>query len=192
MRQNLRRDDFKRIQRRAGEPKKSNLQRDAETVQRASMSPYRVKLILGEREELRNLQGTQSFRKTLSAQIGSMIHRHDSILLEHGLHIPGKRSKTINPRKSAIFLAHFPNYGAIPTTCLAALFVPRSREPPNAQFMFAHQNRKIYVFAPARVARSKVQSTSSRMTVTRPSMNEGLPPYSIFAATLLRLRCSFS
>ena len=129
MRQNLRRDDFKRIQRRAGEPKKSNLQRDAETVQRASMSPYRVKLILGEREELRNLGSTQSFRKTLTAQIGSMIYRHDSILPEYSLHIPGKRSKTTNPRKSAIITARFQCYHTIPNTCLAALFALRSREP---------------------------------------------------------------
>ena len=41
------------------------------------------------------------------------------------------RRKTLNPRKSAIFAAGNPNYRAISITCLAALFAPRSREPPD-------------------------------------------------------------
>ena len=76
-----------------------------------------------------DLRGAQPFRKAFTAQKSPMIHRHDSIRPEKSLHRPGKRSKTINLRKSAISDRLNQDYIPIPITCLAALFVARSREP---------------------------------------------------------------
>src|SRR3546814_15268539 len=83
-----------------------------------------------------------------------MIRRHDSVLLERSLHIPGKWSKTIDPRKSAILTANFANYHAIQTTCLAALFAPRSREP-----QVGHPSRRRYL----RVRRGTVARARAAM-----------------------------
>src|SRR3546814_5782946 len=113
-----------------------------------------LQLGLGRREETLDLRAAQPLRKNLTAKISSMIRRHDSVLLERSLHIPGKWSKTIDPRKSAILTANFANYHAIQTTCLAALFAPRSREP-----QVGHPSRRRYL----RVRRGTVARARAAM-----------------------------
>src|SRR3546814_4731055 len=56
VRQYLARNDFERIERRAGEPQKSDLQRDTEAVQRTTMGPNHLQLGLGRREETLDLR----------------------------------------------------------------------------------------------------------------------------------------
>ena len=103
MHQHLLRNHIKRIQRRASEPQIANLQRYTEAVQHAPMGPHRAQLILGQAEEMGNLRGIQPFRETLTSQIGSMINITTRCCQFAAYTFQPKRSKTLNPRKSAIF-----------------------------------------------------------------------------------------
>lgn len=95
MSQHTRRNHLNGIERRSGEPQKTDLQRHTQSVQRPPSAIDSPLFLFGKREEIRNFRVGQIVREPLPTKVLLKWSVHDSILPRLSLHSAGKRSRNL-------------------------------------------------------------------------------------------------